>query len=108
MWGLSNIREYKSLSSFFTQKTFFQITSKQFFIQQIFQIFFKPSTMFYENKTGASRILESISPFPLSFIQFFFVQKTSFKTNFQTVFQTSRLLIKQSTMFYRIKHGPPH
>src|SRR4051812_17768029 len=68
MWGLSNISEYKSLSSFFVQfltENFFQKLQKQFFFLQTNLISFsKTSTMFYENKTWASRILESISPFP--------------------------------------------
>src|SRR4051812_19513511 len=113
MWGLSNIREYKSLSSFFVQffltENIFHITSKQlFFNKQINLIFFsKSSTMFYENKTwGLSNIREYKS---LSLLySFSLYRKLLSKTNFQTVFQTSRLLIKRSTMFYKIKHGPPH
>src|SRR4051812_43809248 len=87
MWGLSNIREYKSLSSFFvqflTENFLFQ---NSFFIQTNLTSFSKSFTMFYENKTRASRILESISPFSFSFIQFFFVQKILSKQTFKNSF----------------------
>src|SRR4051812_34364741 len=99
MWGLSNIREYKSLSSFFVQFFLTENFSQNFktvFHTNKSHSFSKSSTMFYENKTWASRILESISPFPF-FLQFFFVQKTLSKQYFSNCFQndeTSRLLIK--------------
>src|SRR3954468_12083394 len=89
MWGLSNIREYKSLSSFFVQFCFnrklFPNNFKNSFLTNKSHIFFKPSTMFYENKTWASRILESVSPFSLLYsfsLNRKLLSKQTFKNSF--------------------------
>src|SRR3954468_19312358 len=91
MWGLSNIREYKSLSSFFVQFCFnrklFPNNFKTVFLTNKSHIFFKPSTMFYENKTWASRILESISPFSLSSYSFSLYRKLLSKQTFKQFFK---------------------
>src|SRR4051812_32277510 len=92
MWGLSNIREYKSLSSFFVQfliENFFQFASKQFFLtNKSFNSFSKPSTMFYENKTwGLSNIREYKS---LSLFYNFSLYRKLFQNTFQTVFSNNK------------------